>query len=353
MPSSYSRSLHPAQAPGSHDGISSYFFNWNTMKFPWRKVLYWLGVCLGGGIFIYQVWQGGKAVFTHTAQITYPAGLGWAWASLLLANALQIGAWRYLMGGLGVVLTWRQVFEGYSISLLPRYIPGSVWGYISRAEWLKQEHRVPYSLTNLGTLLEILLILISVVLVVGIFLLAELAAPYRWLALLLLIVLPFVTWRSFYWFLASAFVKRWLPKIAASQPAERLSWPLWTAILALHLAAWFLYGESLHQLVRAFGLTPPAGLVGYTFIFAASWLVGFLVLFVPSGLGVREQTLSTWMTSRLLLSAGQASAVSVLSRLGISLVELFWLALGLGLRQVAMFRRNISANAGDNKDNSR
>jgi hypothetical protein len=295
--------------------------------------LYILGICLGAGIFLYQVWQGVQGVLSHRIQVVHPVSLGWAWMSLLLANALQIGAWRYIMIGLGVVLNWRQVFEGYSISLLPRYIPGSVWGYLSRAEWLKQEHAVPYSLTNLGTLLEILLILVSVLLVTGIYGLTRLADPLRWLLLAGLVVLPLLTWRLFYWLLSSTLFRRWLPGTIASLPASRMPLALWTAVLAFHVAAWFLYGASIRQLTLAFGLASVAGLVEFTFIFATSWLVGFLIVFVPSGLGVREQVLSTWLTSTLRLSAAQAGAVSVLSRLLISLVELFWLALGLGLRR--------------------
>jgi glycosyltransferase 2 family protein len=304
------------------------------MKIPWRKLLYWLGILLGGGIFIYQIWQGGQAVFSRTAQVSQPAYLGWAWVSILLANALQISAWRYLMRGLGVALSWREVLEGYSISLLPRYIPGSVWGYISRAEWLRQDHQVPYSLTNLGSVLEVLLILISVVLVVGIYLITVLQHALWWGVLLLLLAIPFLSWRLFYYLLASRLFRRLLPKAAESQPLFRLSLPLWTAILGLHLLAWLFYGVSISLLTQVFGLPPQAGLLGFTFIFAGSWLAGFLVLFVPSGLGVREQTLSTWLSTQLRFSAGQASAVSVLSRLGISLVELFWLAIGLSLRQL-------------------
>ena len=80
---------------------------------------------------------------------------------------------------------------------------------------------------------------------------------------------------------------------------------------------------------QGFGLQNIGNLVDFTFLFGFAWLAGFLVVFVPSGLGIREVVLSNLLTSILGIPAVQASALSVTSRFVISLAELAWILVAL------------------------
>jgi glycosyltransferase 2 family protein len=304
------------------------------VKAVWKKILYGLGICLGGVFFVYQVWQAGKEVLLHSVNVFHPINLTLAWICMLLAYSLQIASWRFIMCGVGVELQWQHVIEGYSLSLLPRYIPGSVWGYLSRSEWLKQEHSTPYSLSTLGSVLEVSLILISVIWVACIFIFFKFSGMVRWSALLLFLLVPFITWSTFYRFTRLKLFRSLFSRLIVDLQVVRFSFPLWVGLLGLYTAAWLFYGESVNQLVKSLGLDPTSGLIEYTFIFTISWTAGFLVLFVPSGLGVRELTFSTLMSTRLFITPGLSSAVSIFSRLGISLVELFWVSFGLILTRI-------------------
>ena len=92
------------------------------------------------------------------------------------------------------------------------------------------------------------------------------------------------------------------------------------------LALWTLYGLSFWLLCRALGIVVPAQVAAGALSLA--WVCGFVSVFAPAGLGVREYVLVL-----LLSSAGTATVpaavVSVVNRLQWILMELTLCALGV------------------------
>jgi len=86
--------------------------------------------------------------------------------------------------------------------------------------------------------------------------------------------------------------------------------------------------------MTAFDIQHNATVFQATFIFSLSWLIGFAVIVVPSGLGVRELTLHILLVSQLALFPEAASIVAVVSRLLFFLVEVMWLFIGITLLQI-------------------
>jgi uncharacterized membrane protein YbhN (UPF0104 family) len=86
------------------------------------------------------------------------------------------------------------------------------------------------------------------------------------------------------------------------------------------------------------------------FAFCASWLVGFAALFVPAGLGVRELTLSSLLQQMAAVSAGDASLVAVLTRLGIVAAELVFLLIAAALLGLDHWRKQRLTYAPDHSD---
>ena len=76
-----------------------------------------------------------------------------------------------------------------------------------------------------------------------------------------------------------------------------------------------------------------------TYAFCASWVIGFVVIFVPAGLGVREWSLTAILENTLGLAAGPAALVAVVTRLGIVVAELILLVVGLGLYSADLVAR--------------
>ncbi len=106
----------------------------------------------------------------------------------------------------------------------------------------------------------------------------------------------------------------------------RLSW-LPRALL-VSIAFWGLLGLPFQLLIGAVTGAPStfswfeAGA-----IFAAAWCVGFVVILVPAGLGVRESALTFMLAQALPLS--DAINIALLARVWWVIAEGFWVVLGL------------------------
>ena len=89
--------------------------------------------------------------------------------------------------------------------------------------------------------------------------------------------------------------------------------------------AWLLYGFAFALLAKS--LFPEveltAGAVsGFIAAFTGSYLAGYLALFAPGGVGVRESTLLIALMAAGPLSAPQAAVLAIASRLWLTVLEI-------------------------------
>jgi hypothetical protein len=96
---------------------------------------------------------------------------------------------------------------------------------------------------------------------------------------------------------------------------------LWVSAAAT-TAAWVLYGIAFATF--AHGISPRAtgNATSYIAVYTGSYLAGYLALFVPGGIGVREAVLVLAMPRFGLLSAADAAVVAVASRLWLTVLEI-------------------------------
>jgi uncharacterized membrane protein YbhN (UPF0104 family) len=87
-----------------------------------------------------------------------------------------------------------------------------------------------------------------------------------------------------------------------------------------NVVAWVGYGVALWLLAR--GLLPGAGLdlLPAIAVFTASYLAGFLALFAPGGIGVREGVFILMLQGPI--GIGAATALAIASRLLLTITEL-------------------------------
>ena len=101
-----------------------------------RTWLYRAGLLLGGLLFGYQVWLAVSDLRRAQLPITVrPELLLLSLGLYLAAYLLIMVAWQRFMYSVGVSMRMGAIVEGYALSFLPRYIPGTIWGYASRSEW--------------------------------------------------------------------------------------------------------------------------------------------------------------------------------------------------------------------------
>jgi uncharacterized membrane protein YbhN (UPF0104 family) len=99
----------------------------------------------------------------------------------------------------------------------------------------------------------------------------------------------------------------------------------------MNAAAWLGYGLAFALFSR--GVTPRIGSDPALFIavFTASYLIGYLVLFSPGGLGFREAALTVLLVGVGAAGQGDAVLLGVTSRVWLTVLEVLPGLISLGL----------------------
>jgi uncharacterized membrane protein YbhN (UPF0104 family) len=310
---------------------------------PWRRILYTTGIVVGLGLLAQQVWQGIAALQQAQACVARPSFGAAVLAAYIAAYFVQMAAWALIMRSLHAPLRPQAVLEGYALAFLPRYIPGTVWGYLSRNEWLAQNHGVGYGVSTAASLIEAAMLLASAMTLGALYWL-----PTYWPHPLVMpaIITGALVAVALIWYVTPLLTARFSKGEAqpSSHNTGRQSALLWLVTTTLlYLLFWLLQGAALvaitHTLCGALTL-PLSAATGAS---ALSWAIGFLILFVPAGLGVREWSLGTLLVTFAALPSGEATLLAVVSRAGLVAAEVLVLLIGLNTQLLARWnRRNLA-----------
>ncbi|MEJ2204830.1 MAG: lysylphosphatidylglycerol synthase domain-containing protein [Gemmatimonadota bacterium] len=244
-----------------------------------------------------------------------PLLLGVSCLSLFAGYYLSAALWARIVVGLGGPRL--PVFEAvrlFMIANLGRYVPGKVWQIAGLAVLARGRGVSPATATGAAVLGQgVALVAASVV---GVWALLDGPEPLRsWgLGVALLLAgalavgaLPPVFRR----FVALGF------KLVRREPPRALASRIVMGWLVLYVVNWALYAASFSLLVTSFGhpgLTPAVASS-----FAAAYVLGYLAVFAPAGIGIREAFLVTFLTPHL--GVGAAGAMAVVARLWATVVE--------------------------------
>jgi uncharacterized membrane protein YbhN (UPF0104 family) len=251
-----------------------------------------------------------------------PAYLAAAVVLLFLRAPLGAYGWWAILERLGHRLTAREALRIMSHSNIAGFVPGSMWYAVSRV-YLVEKVGVPRTITAISVGIESVMVLLAAAVVtsLGLFTWPQppawvpVAAVVLLVALLGLVLRPNAIFAMVNWALAR-FNRRPVEVRLSSGDLLRLLWPF--------VANWLLYGLMSFALVAAlYPQLSVAYLPAVTGLFTASWMGGYLAVFVPQGLVVRELLVAGFLTSLLGIPAPVAAAAAVLSRA--------WSLLGIGL----------------------
>lgn len=258
-----------------------------------------------------------QAVRAEPIALRQPALLAQSFALFILGYLLQLVAWVAVMRSLGASIGFSFAFQGYYLSFLPRYLPGSVWGYLGRGEWLWTQKQIPYRTTNIGSVSEALFFLISA----GIWVAIDWSGSSLW-----------------GWALAGGLalcwgVAWWVGKRRSQHALPARSYAPWLWLLgavAVYLVYWWAQGLALSAMLESLGIVATnATVLPLTSSAALAWSVGFLMVLVPSGLGVREISLAYLLATHNGINTHDASLIAVISRAAMIIAEICLLALAL------------------------
>jgi uncharacterized membrane protein YbhN (UPF0104 family) len=241
----------------------------------------------------------------------------WLVAGFLLAAlgmALIAVAWRVVLASLSAPVTARDAVRWYFPGELGKYVPGGIWPVVGRAE-LATRAGVRRTVAYTSVALSLVALYLAAMAVVVIALPFQLSAKHDNAApFLVVLLLPIGLLALHPRVLNAAFAL--IAKITRRE--VHVDIPPWRTSLvgvALYTPAWGAIGTATWCIAHA--LDPNAAF-GQVFVAAVlSWIVGFLLVPVPGGIGVREAA----FTATAGLTAGIGATVAVAARIAFMLVD--------------------------------
>jgi uncharacterized membrane protein YbhN (UPF0104 family) len=332
-----------------------------TNAAPWRERGVWhhpalkVAVLLLTGLFIAWALHG---QWTDMRASARAVRVDWRWiaaasATVLAVYALLIQSWRLLLRGWGGELAYPAAVRIWTIANLGRWIPGKVWSVGALSVLAAREGvsgsaaagaAVLGTLLNIGAGFGVAVIMgaqgldtlypgfhTGAVVATAVFVIGVLALPR--------LLPPVLAWFA---------AKRGVPLTGKNLSARTL----WTAA-AINAASWLGYGLAFALFSR--GVTPSIRSEPAVFIavFTASYLIGYLVLFSPGGLGFREAALTVLLVGVGAAGQGDAVILGVTSRLWLTVLEVLPGLISLLVRpapQRAVLHRGMAAR--DRRDSS-
>jgi len=243
-------------------------------------------------------------------------------ASLLAMSAIFVvnsQIWRRIVFSMtGIRLGHWRVAYIWFVSNLGRYLPGKLWQIAGMAVMARTEG-IPAGGAAASGVLGIVICMLAGAVVGLVLFPAGVAGDYAYLLSWAWVGLP----------VALAFLHPWLLNRLLSlisrpggkpQIQRKLRFGELVIWFVLNLGVWLAYGLSFHYFILS--VIPDAGLSvsDSAGIYAVGYIIGFLAVFAPGGLGVRELL----FVGLLAASLGElrATVVALISRIWLTLAEL-------------------------------
>lgn len=240
------------------------------------------------------------------------ASPGWiAVAALIAAGGMTAIAipWRRALRMLGGDLPWGQVVARYYLGEIGKYVPGGVWPVLGRGELARRAgvgRTTAYSSVALSLItLYLAAMFLALVGVPAMVADREGSSGYLWV----LVLLPLGLVGLHHAVLDRL---RVLGEKVLHRPIT-MTIPRWRDTLALVVAyvpSWLLIGTATWAVAHALG--QDASWLDVAPAAVLSWIVGFVLVPVPGGVGVREAAFVAAVGGSM--DAGVAAAVAVLAR---------------------------------------
>jgi len=241
---------------------------------------------------------------------------------VLATYAALVQTWRLMLGAYGERLRFWEAARIWSVSNLGRYIPGKIWQITAMGMMANRAGISPLASTGTAVLSTIVNIACGILL--------ALVLGWRWLdmvrsdaraAALILLAVAVGGLVSLPWIMprVSALASR-----ATGRQLEVGTVPARTIAVAItgNMIAWLLYGLAFMWLVRGVLGATAGATWQYIAVFTASYVVGYLFLILPGGIGPREGVMVALLTSLQLATPKQAWLVAGASRVWLTVLEI-------------------------------
>lgn len=275
-----------------------------------KTFLSWTFVILTLGFLFYALYTNWQELQTYTFSLSWRTFL-FSYLFLFVHFVLVAVAWALLVRALkkpGIPII--QAVRIRTISDFARFVPGKIWLIVARVQ-LSKKFNIPAEIIAVSALMEEYLNVFSTLLVfIAVFFLVthETLTRYAWY-LFFLLPIPFLL-------LHPRFFQPFLTYVAKllKRPSLRfhVEYGYLLSLLSVFFVAWVILGIGFYLMATSVYPLALSSLLPLMGVFAISWAAGFLIIFLPGGLGWREAVLSYLLSFFIPLPI--AIILSLLSR---------------------------------------
>lgn len=285
----------------------------------WLQFAFVAAVAWFGGRELVAQWEGVRAL--RATLRTDWTGVLLASAMVLASYAVLIATWRATVHAWGARLGAGDAARIWLVSNLGRYLPGKVWQIGAMGMMAQQVGVAPEAAVGSALVVSLVHLLagFAVVALTG----GELLAGYVPAGSPLPIVLATLA----VGILAAPWLLPVLARLASRITGRAIAAPalppraIWLAVAGSTLA-WVLQGLAFGVLARALVGHATGDAASTIAVYTLSYQVGFIALFAPGGIGVREGALHVLLVSAALATSAEATLLVVASRLWLTVLEI-------------------------------
>jgi uncharacterized membrane protein YbhN (UPF0104 family) len=232
--------------------------------------------------------------------------------------------WMWILREWGVRLSYPAALRAEMVSMLAKYIPGGIWTPAARVVAARRAGVTDAALVTSSMLLEAGLSAVAgvMVFVLSLAYVDDVKAPLAPLIIFGVVIAILVQPRVF-----RPLAHKVLRRLGYKQELPNMRARTLSALLVFYACTWVVGGVALWLMLRSVGAHPEAASIVFLGgVSAVGAIVAVLVVFAPSGLGVREASMYGLMLA--VATPGQALGAVALNRLALTAVELLLLLVG-------------------------
>ena len=241
---------------------------------------------------------------------------------LMIGYAISATNWAYIVNDLGgPQIPKADAIRLFMIANLGRYIPGKIWQIAGLTALAKDRGVPPGTAVGAAVLGQGIALVAAAGLGIGLY---DGILPPGYFGLISIVLIGSVVVLATIPVSFKAGAKLWLrfrgsQTIETPSPTSGLRW------LLLYFVNWIVYALAFWMMVASFD--SDISLIPVAAAFPAAYVLGYLMIFAPAGLGVREGFLIVFLSPHLGL--GPSGVIAVVARLWTTLTEVvpasvFW-----------------------------
>ncbi len=226
----------------------------------------------------------------------------------------SVYCWKKILIILGNKTSFRQSMKIKLLADLGRYVPGKVWIVFGRLS-LGKRYGISRKQSFTGFVIETGINVIAAAIVSVLMLYSLQKSLFYYFLFLIPALLMLLHPRLF-----ERLTNFGLNLLNKGRIKVKFRFRHLLLLLVYYILLWLVIGLAFLFLIKSIVPVTFSSYFGITAIFAASWVIGFLSIITPGGLGVREASLSFFLS--FYINPALAIVIALVSRVLLTLVEL-------------------------------